>query len=162
MDISAKALFLQNDFVPLLSGLAPETKGKWGKLNAQQMIEHFADAYRIASGRMENLVLLTSEEHLGRMQLFLRSDKPFRENTKSALMPDEPMPLRYLQMSDAIAELKEEANLFFACFNNQDNHTTLNPFFGWLNYADNIHLLYKHALHHLVQFGLWEYVEGHL
>lgn len=157
MDITAKAAFLQHDFVQLVSQLSPGIKGKWGVLNAQQMVEHLADAYRIASGRKENLVLHTPEEQVPRMQAFLRSDKPFRENTKNALMPDEPAPTNHAHMQDAIAELEEETNLFFTHFKEQENITTLNPFFGWLNYEDNVHLLYKHALHHLVQFGLWEY-----
>jgi hypothetical protein len=32
--------------------------------------------------------------------------------------------------------------------------TTRNPFFGDLNFAENVHLLHKHALHHLRQFGV--------
>lgn len=162
MDIAAKAAFLQHDCIKLIAQLSPELKGRWGVLNAQQMTEHLADAYRIASGRREHLVLMTPEEQLSRMQAFLRSDKPFRENTKSGLMPDEPNPVKHAQMADALAELETETNLFFAHFKNREGLTTLNPFFGWLNYEDNIHLLYKHILHHLVQFSLWEYTDGHL
>jgi hypothetical protein len=38
----------------------------------------------------------------------------------------------------------------------QENHMqqTRNPFFGDLNFEENVHLLYKHALHHLKQFGV--------
>lgn len=162
MDIATKADFLQNNFIQLLSSLTADTRGIWGKMNAQQMVEHFSDAFRIASGTMSNINLLTPEDHIEKMQSFLRSSKPFRENTKSALLPDEPNPPKHKHMEDAIAELIFESDIFFNRFKGDKNLQTLNPFFGWLNYDDNILLLYKHALHHLVQFRLWLYKEGQI
>ena len=35
-----------------------------------------------------------------------------------------------------------------------DAHITTNPIFGDLDFAANVQLLHKHALHHLRQFGL--------
>ncbi len=162
MDVIAKTGFLQNDFSRLLSSLSPTAKGTWGVLNAQQMVEHFSDAYRIASGTMPNIVLLTSEDHIEKMQSFLRNNKPFRENTKSAFLPDEPAPVKHKNMELALAALIVESDLFFNSFKSDKNHITLNPIFGWLNYEDNVHLLYKHALHHLVQFRLWSYKDDQI
>ncbi len=162
MDIATKASFLQNNFIRLLSSLLPTETGIWGVLNAQQMVEHFSDAFRIASGSKGNIKLLTPEEHVEKMQIFLRSSKPFRENTKNALMPDEPTAVKHRNMEDSISELDFEIGVFFNRFKADEHLATLNPFFGWLKYEDNVLLLYKHALHHLVQFRLWTYKEGQI
>jgi hypothetical protein len=157
MDIISKANFLKVDFLELLKCLSPQTKGSWGVLTAQQMIEHFADSIKIASGRKENIILITPTEALPQMIHFLRSEKPFKENTKNALMPDSPVPAKFEIMEESIREVENEMFHFFSFFERQPNATTLNPFFGNLTYDDNILLLHKHALHHLVQFGLWNY-----
>ena len=43
--------FLKYRFVPLLRQIPSDTPPAWGKMTLQQMIEHFADYMRIASGK---------------------------------------------------------------------------------------------------------------
>jgi hypothetical protein len=154
MTIEEKAKFLRTSFIALLRGLPTETQGVWGKMTVQQMIEHFAESVRIASGKMVHADILTPPEHLDKMRSFLESDKPFRENTKNALMPEVPAPVRNPSIANAVKELKEEIDFFFTVFEKNNLQTTRNPFFGDLNFDLNIHLLYKHAVHHLKQFGV--------
>jgi predicted DNA-binding protein with PD1-like motif len=54
----------------------------------------------------------------------------------------------------AIGKLQEELIHFFEVFEKNTSLTSLNPFFGVLNFEENIQLLHKHALHHLKQFGV--------
>jgi hypothetical protein len=54
----------------------------------------------------------------------------------------------------AVSELKAQLEHFFASFAANPKLTTLNPFFGVLDYDMNVQLLHKHALHHLRQFGV--------
>jgi hypothetical protein len=154
MTVVEKAQFLRTRFIPLLQNLPTETQGAWGKMTVQQMIEHFAESVRIASGKIAHADVLTPPEHLDKMRSFLESDKPFRENTKNALMPEVPAPVRNPSKASAVKELKEEIEFFFSVFEKNNLQTTRNPFFGDLNFELNIHLLYKHALHHLKQFGI--------
>jgi hypothetical protein len=154
MTIDEKAQFVQKRFIPLLEGLPTETKAAWGKMTVQQMIEHFADYMRIASGKAAHAEILTPPEQLDKMRNFLESEKPFRENTKNPLMPEVPAPVRNPSKVDAIKELKEEIDFFFTVFEKNNLQVTRNPFFGDLNYEQNIQLLYKHAVHHLKQFGV--------
>lgn len=149
-----KAEFLRSRFIPLLVQLPTETKAAWGKMTVQQMIEHFADYIRIASGKAVYNDILTPPEQLDKMRSFLESDKPFRENTTNPLMPETPAPVRNPSKAEAIKELKEEVNYFFSVFEKNKLQVTRNPFFGDLNYEQNIQLLYKHAMHHLKQFGV--------
>ena len=154
MDMNAaKADFLKNKFTPYLQQIPSDTPGKWGKMTLQQMVEHFADSVRIASGTSKHRELVTPEENLQRLRDFIFSDKPFRENTPNPLMPVLPPPVRNASINDSIRELQQEINYFFSEFENNKHLITRNPFFGDMNFEENIHLLYKHALHHLKQFG---------
>lgn len=154
MTIDEKAQFLKGRFVPLLESLPTETPAAWGKMTAQQMIEHFTDSVCVASGKVVHTEVLTPPEHLDKIRSFLESDKPFRENTKNSLMPEVPAPVRNPSKAEAVKELADEIRFFFAVFKKNNLQVTRNPFFGDLNYEQNIQLLYKHAMHHLKQFGI--------
>ena len=69
-------------------------------------------------------------------------------------MPEVPAPVTNVSCDEAINELQKEVNYFFAVFKENNLQVTRNPFFGDLNYEENVHLLHKHALHHLRQFGV--------
>ncbi|MDQ6904610.1 MAG: hypothetical protein M3139_16580 [Bacteroidota bacterium] len=150
---NAKVKFLKEDLIPLLEKLNGAEKGKWGVMNAQQMIEHFADAVKNASGKLI-LPVVNEGEHLQKSRDFLMSDIPFKENTKNPLIPEEGINLRQSNIESAIKKLQKELDYFFEVFGNHPDLKTKNPFFGELDYDMNIQLLHKHAIHHLKQFGL--------
>jgi len=149
-----KASFLKSRFLPLLKQIPTDRQPQWGKMTLQQMIEHFSDSVRIASGKTTVTDIVTPEEQLEKMRMFLMSDKPFRENTPNPLMPEIPAPVRNVSAADAINELQKELNYFFSVFEKNNLQVTRNPFFGDLNYEQNLQLLHKHAMHHLKQFGI--------
>lgn len=150
-----KENFLRTRLVTYLQRLDPATPPKWGKMGVQQMIEHFAgDAVRNASGLLKYDTIMTPPEQLERMREFLMSEKPFKENTKNPLMTEEPAALRYKTVQAAIGALQQELIFFFEAYEEQPGLVIRNPFFGELNFEQNVQLLYKHALHHLRQFGV--------
>ena len=150
-----KENFLRTRLVPILQQLPPDTPSRWGKMNVQQMIEHLAgDSFRTASGRLVFEKILTNPEHLARMRAFMMSEKPFKENTANPLMGVDPIPLRYKTVQGAIGALQQELIHFFEAFEKNPLLITRNPFYGDLNFDENVQLLYKHALHHLKQFGV--------
>ena len=150
-----KENFLRTKLVTCLQQLDPATPPNWGKMSVQQMIEHYAgDAVRNASGRLKMDKILTPPENLERMREFMMSDKPFKENTSNPLMGEEPAPLRYQTVQAAIGALQQELIYFFEAFEKNPQLITRNPFFGDLNFEQSVQLLYKHALHHLKQFGV--------
>lgn len=153
MDTISKAAFLRTEFPSLLSSLTADSERKWGKMDAQQMVEHMSYAMRQANGK-DIYECITPEEHLPKMQTFLMSDKSFKENTPNALIGEDTVPHECANISDAIAELREEIDHFFEVFNSDPNKKLMNPFFGELNYEMWVKLLYKHAWHHLNQFGI--------
>ena len=144
---------LQNDFVFHLKHLAPDTRGAWGKMNGQQMVEHFTDMIRVANGKIE-LPDVFDKERIQKNFDWLMTDKPFRENTINPLLPEEPKPVEHGTMNQAIEALQQELNQFFKLYESNPELRVKNPIFGNLNYEEQVQLLYKHARHHLRQFGL--------
>ena len=69
-------------------------------------------------------------------------------------MGEEPSLLRYKTVQAAIGALQQELIYFFEAYEKDPDLIIRNPFFGDLNFDQNVHLLYKHALHHLKQFGV--------
>lgn len=149
-----KSQFLKEQLVPTIAAISPEFKPLWGKMNLQQMTEHMSrEGFQVASGKLLQ-VLVTPEEHVPKMQAFLMSDKPFRENTPNSLMSLEPVPAKHADMKDSMAELQSEIDHFFNVYENEPAKTVINPFFGNLDFEMQVQLLHKHALHHLRQFGV--------
>jgi hypothetical protein len=150
-----KENFLRTKLVTYLQRLDPATPPKWGKMGVQQMIEHYGgDAVRNASGRLKIDTIVTPLQNLERMREFMMSDKPFKENTINPLLAEEPAPLRYKTVQAAIGALQQELIYFFEAYEKNPALVIRNPFFGDLNFEQNVQLLYKHALHHLRQFGV--------
>jgi hypothetical protein len=150
-----KENFLRTKLVAYMQRLDPSAPPRWGKMNVQQMIEHYAgDALRNASGRLKMETIITPPGNLERFREFMMSNKPFKENTKNPLMGEEPAPLRYKTVQGAIGALQQELIYFFEAFEKNPGLITRNPFFGDLDFEQNVQLLYKHALHHLRQFGV--------
>lgn len=148
-----KVNFLKNDFIFLLKHLAPDARGSWGVMSGQQMVEHFVDVVRNASGKLK-LPMVHEGEKLAKAREFMLSDQPFRENIKNPFISETPPATKKATMQGAIEKLQQELNHFFDVFEKNPSLKTQNAFFGDLDFNDNIHLLHKHAWHHLRQFGL--------
>ena len=149
-----KADFLKVRFIPLLKQIPSDTQPQWGKMTLQQMLEHFSDSVRIASGKTMHADFVFGPEQLQKNREFMLSETPFKENTRNPPLPEVPAPVTNVSCDEAINELQKEVDYFFAVFKVNNLQVTRSPFFGDLNYEENVHLLHKHALHHLRQFGV--------
>ena len=147
--------FIQHGFIKRLHALPPNTEGKWGKMNAQQMVEHVTGFFKVSSNKI-NFPLVSPSEHLPKLKAFLLSDKEFRENTKAptSVIGEEPLPVRNNNMDEAVSALQQSIDEFVEYFRGDDYKTSLHPVFGELNFEEWILLHYKHMVHHGKQFGL--------
>jgi hypothetical protein len=145
--------FLQHKLIPLMSSLDEHTKPIFGKMNVQQMIEHMGYAFRQASGLIP-LNALNNEEITAKMYSFMMSERPFKDNTPNPYLPETPAPAVFETKEQALIDLQKDIHQFFATFENDKSQRILNPFFGNLNFEEWVHLLHKHANHHLRQFGI--------
>jgi oxepin-CoA hydrolase/3-oxo-5,6-dehydrosuberyl-CoA semialdehyde dehydrogenase len=150
-----KFQFITLTFSSLLPSLPGNKTGIWGKMNAQQMVEHVADFYKISSGKLV-FPVQTPGDMLPKYKAFLMSDKEFRENTRGPenIVPEEPFPGRNSSFANALAELENETKDFVEFFKNNPGITTPHPVFGELNFEEWVLLHYKHVTHHARQFGL--------
>lgn len=148
-----KLQFLKINFIELLKKLRGSEVPEWGKMNAQQMVEHFGDAIEDAFGK-NNHTLITPPDKLEATRVFMLSEKDFKPNTKNSLMSETPAATKLPDLAAAIARVENNIKEFEIFFSENPEKKVMNPFFGELNFAENIHLLHKHALHHLRQFKL--------
>ncbi len=152
---NTKLHFMTAEFVPLLRNADRNTAAKWGKMSFQQMVEHVADFFKVSSNKVQ-LPLVTAIEHLPKYKEFLLSDKQFRENTKAptAVLGDEPLPVRNPNMEIAISKLQHQIDSFVSYFQQNPDAKTCHPVFGELDFSEWVLLHYKHVIHHARQFGL--------
>ncbi|MEO5984805.1 MAG: DinB family protein [Ferruginibacter sp.] len=145
---------MKKDVVELMNAFSHDAKGKWGKMNVQQMIEHVTDFFDVSTNQIK-FNLVTPEEHLPKYKGFLMSDKEFRENTKApeSVLGDQPVAIRNASLIEALDKLQKSINDFFEYFQNDPLLTTTHPVFGPLNFEEWALLHYKHVVHHLKQFG---------
>jgi len=148
-----KEKFLTEEYITLLKKLKADEKPQWGVLSAQGMVEHMTDSIGIAWERLKE-PMQTAPESLEKAKGFAMSDKPFKPNTKNTYMSETPAPLRNANMEDAIQELENEILLFTTHYQFNEGAIVTNPFFGDMNYKEWVHLLHKHAIHHLKQFSV--------
>jgi hypothetical protein len=154
MQVNAeKEDFLLNEYILLIKTIDEHQEPVWGKMNVHQMIEHMTDSFRIADEKNKEPKIITPPDRLEGAYQFMMSDKPFKENTKNVLMAEEPAPIRNEFLEDAILELDQEIADFHNFFKGDEEKRTTNAFFGYLNYAEWVQLLHKHAVHHLKQFS---------
>jgi hypothetical protein len=147
-----KLEFLCTEFVPILSAIDATQKPLFGIMSFHQMIEHMSFSVRNANGK---LVYTNNQpaEIVAKMKTFMMSDKPFKDNTPNPLLPDTPLAPKYATVQESLKELQQELDDFVLSFKDNEMQTRTNPFFGDLNFDEWTHLLHKHALHHLRQFG---------
>lgn len=152
-----KLRFITKDCIPLFESLSADATGKWGNMNAQEMVEHVGTVFVVSTGKIK-FNLTTPVEYLPKYMEFLYSEKEFRENTKAPgqLMGENPMPLKYADMNQALGKLAEAIAYFQDYFKGDAGKRSMHPVFGELNYEEWVLLHYKHVTHHLRQFGLMQ------
>lgn len=145
--------FLKEQLIPLLEQINPNQKPLWGKMSYHNMLEHMTEAFHVSS-QHEPVPCIHEPERVAKMQAFLLTDIPFKENTKSPLLGETPEPLNSSSVESALQELKKAVSTYNNQYAIQDDVLVFHPIFGTLDKQLNDALLYKHAVHHLKQFGV--------
>lgn len=150
-----KSAFISSELFISLQQLHADAMPKWGKMNAQQMVEHLVDFINLSVDKI-HFPLAVPEEDLPKYKAFLMSEKPFRENTKApaTVLGENPLPIKLDSVESAIHQLQIAVSDFFSFFAENPDKKTLHPAFGWLNNEEWLMLHFKHISHHLRQFEL--------
>jgi len=136
----------------LLSTLHSGTLALWGKMNAQNMIEHLVEAVEYTNGkRIADLRFPPGKANKQRQDLVL-SDFVIPRGVPGYLA-DTTKATRFKNLGAAILELNNELDAFEYFFRTE--WATATHFeFGPMNYTEWIIWHGKHFTHHFKQFGL--------
>jgi len=140
------------EILKTLNQLKADQKPAWGKMNAQQMVEHLTDGFKMASGKI-SFPLEVEEDEIGKLKNFLYTDKPMAKNISVAFTGINPK-IRHEELELSIDEFLLEWIDFEDFFQENPETKTQHPYYGLLNYDDWCQLHKKHITHHFNQFGL--------
>ncbi|WP_088323740.1 hydroxymethylglutaryl-CoA reductase, degradative [Polaribacter tangerinus] len=135
----------------LLSSLQIETQPIFGKMNAQQMIEHLSLLLKISNGKMPVNVFVEDEKST-RRKAFLDTDKELQIGFKAPLLSEEPTPVKFNSLQEAINDLVIQIKDFNSFY--ETEKTATHPFFGELDAAYWHKFHTKHFTHHFKQFQI--------
>lgn len=134
-----------------LAGLGADAAPRWGRMSAQQMVEHLEWIFEVSTGRA-SVACAVPEEKRARYKAFLHDDAPMmREFRNPALTAGLPA-LRHHSLDAAIAALRADVEHFLD--GARVPAPTIHPVFGPLSFEEWSRSHFKHVLHHLQQFGL--------
>jgi hypothetical protein len=134
--------------------LTVESKGKWGRLSAPQMIRHLAEAGRLAFDEIPIADQSTFFTRTIAKWIFLSNIKPpGREKGKIKTLAE----VDIVELKTTLAEMQIEKENYKALVERMVNAPELSkkhPLFGKMSRKDWGLLTYAHADYHLTQFSL--------
>jgi oxepin-CoA hydrolase/3-oxo-5,6-dehydrosuberyl-CoA semialdehyde dehydrogenase len=152
-DADLRREFFRRQLFDVLSPLRDDTRPGWGKMTAQQMVEHLIWAVEISTGKAQTECTFP-EAQRERLRAFLCDNRPTpREFQNPALAAGLPTQ-RYAGTAEAIAALRREVRLFLDQAAATPGTTRVHPVFGPIATEEWARSHFKHCYHHLLQFGL--------
>ena len=131
-----------------INSLQPETTAQWGKMNLYQMLKHCTLCEDMFWGELKiKRVFIGRIIGPGFLKKVLKDDAPFGKNS-----PTSPL-LKETNENGDIQLQKEEWLNRIEKYATYDNSTFVHPFFGPMTKEQMGLFAYKHADHHLRQFG---------
>ena len=128
--------------------LAPDTRPKWGKLDAPRMVTHVTDAVRASLGEL-TLRPLVGPLRYWPVNVLVMFYLPW---PKSAPTAPELLDRHPVGWTDELGTLRTTLDRFTA--RDVDEQWTPHVAFGRLSGAQWGRLMYRHLDHHLTQFGV--------
>lgn len=152
-DYKLRETFFDQFLIDRITCLKEDTLPLWGKMVAQNMIEHLVWAFEISTGILE-VPCRTPEKLLERVKSFLYSNNPTPREFRHPLLGENPPPFRFQNFSGAKDALQKENARFVIYFREQPDAVHVHPIFGPLGAEEWQRSHFKHCYHHLQQFGL--------
>ena len=117
------------------------------------MVEHLSNVTQIANGNWK-VDTFVSDEKANRRKPFLNTDNEIQVGFKASFLSEEPIPLKFNSMQEAIDDLITQIVFFQEIFREEKNRSITHPFFGDLNDELWTKFQVKHFTHHFKQFDL--------
>jgi hypothetical protein len=140
----------RNEILQRIEKLTPTTQALWGKMNVAQMLAHCANGAKMPTGEIKTTRAPFPFNILGKLlKSKILAEGPLRRNSPTA---------QELKIVDPKDFDKEKANFIAAVkklgqLGEQGIKDEIHPFFGKMTAKEWGRVNYKHADHHLSQFG---------
>jgi oxepin-CoA hydrolase/3-oxo-5,6-dehydrosuberyl-CoA semialdehyde dehydrogenase len=157
-DPGLREAFLRTLLRDAIASLQPQDPPRWGRMTAQQMLEHLAWSFELSTGRAQ-VDCPIPEEKRERMKAFLYHNRPTPPDFMNPALEEGLPALQYAGLPEAAAALGREVDRFLEQAGSQAGAVHTHPVFGPLGVEEWSRSHFKHGCHHLLQFGLVE-VEG--
>jgi oxepin-CoA hydrolase / 3-oxo-5,6-dehydrosuberyl-CoA semialdehyde dehydrogenase len=154
-DAGLREAFVRQGFLGALALLTEGEPARWGRMSAQQMVEHLEWTFAISTGRVQ-VECPVPEAERARVRAFLRSNMPTPQGFQNPVLTEGLPPLLRASLADAKAALHAEVERFVAQAAGDASAMRVHPLFGSIGVEDWWRTHYKHCHHHLQQFGLLE------
>ncbi len=154
-DAGLRHLFLGSALPLALAQLAPGRAPRWGRMTAQQMVEHLLWSFEVSTGRTR-VACPVPEERRPALRAFLHHDRPTPQGFMNPLLEEGLPALRFSQISEAVAVLSLEVERFLEQVVTSPGAVHTHPVFGPIGVEEWSRAHFKHCCHHLLQFRLIE------
>ena len=131
-DAAARDALLRAGMWDALGGLRADTPARWGRMTAQQMVEHLEWTFACSTGTV-TVECPIPEEHRPRYLTFLAHG----------------------DFGAATTALWREAELYLSLAASDPSALRMHPLFGPIDAEQWSRTHYKHVRHHFTQFGLY-------
>lgn len=149
----AREHFLKHTLMEAVAGLDERSQPHWGKMTAQQMVEHLIWAFDLSNGKSK-LICNLSQEQQSQRKPFLYNNRPTPRGVPNPELENGIPPNRYKDLEEAKQNLGEALLAFVNQIPENHQQDYDHPIFGTLTRDEWERAHYKHIYHHLLQFGL--------
>ncbi|GAO42997.1 DUF1569 domain-containing protein [Flavihumibacter petaseus] len=139
---------VRGDLIARISALTGDSQRQWGKMNVYEMLKHNLAWEDMMWGRkVYKQVLIGKVFGKRALRSVLKDESPLSRN--SPTVGD----LKVKLATGDLEALKQEWIKGIAAYAQYNNPTFVHPFFGAMSHEQIGYFVYKHADHHLRQFG---------
>ena len=152
-DAELRETFFRRLLFDSLAPLRDDARPGWGRMTAQQMVEHLAWAFELSTGQTQVDCPIT-EPQRENLKAFLHDNRPTPREYMNPVLTAGLPPLRHKGLAEAKASLRVEVDRFIQLASANPGAIHSHPVFGPIAMEEWARSHFKHAYHHLLQFGL--------
>lgn len=153
MTQNSKRIFLIEELPEILKKLTPETKGNFGLMTPQHMVEHLVVVIKVAAKKHEGERESPPNERQQSFQKFIRNGAVLKHRPSDKTKADLP-PLKYASLEEIVALMPEAVERFYNSWDDNPDYIPYAPFMGEMSFEEVELFHYMHFRFHLWQFGL--------
>ena len=148
-DSKLRETFFHQLLCDALAAFRDDSQPGWGKMTAQQMVEHLIWTFEISTGQV-HVECLVPEAQRERIKAFLYNNRPTTHEFMNPVLAAGLPPLRHVNLTEARAVLRVEVDRFVQQSSAAPDVIRTHPVFGPIGIEEWARAHFKHAYHHLL------------